>query len=63
MQTPAIFILILNILVLKVAKDGVYSNIPFNAWYLDDGCGAVFFMQDTDFAPGGRPCLTICLKQ
>ena len=48
---------------MKVAKDGVYSNIPFNAWHLDDGCVAVFFMQDTDFAPGGRPCLTTCLKQ
>eukprot|EP00731_Ephydatia_muelleri_P009283 Em0004g1621a len=34
---PLLFSLVLNILVMKVARDSACSNLPFHAWYLDDG--------------------------
>ena len=34
---PMLFSLVLNILVMKIARDSACSNIPFHAWYLDDG--------------------------
>eukprot|EP00731_Ephydatia_muelleri_P034760 Em0075g13a len=34
---PLLFSLVLNILVKKVARDSACSNLPFHAWYLDDG--------------------------
>ena len=33
---PMLFSLVLNILVMKTARDSACSNIPFHAWYLDD---------------------------
>ena len=37
---PMLFSLVLNILVMKIARDSACSNIPFHAWYLDDGAVA-----------------------
>ena len=37
---PLLFSLVLNILVMKIARDSACSNIPFHAWYLDDGAVA-----------------------
>ena len=34
---PLLFSLVLNILVMKVARDSACSNLTFHAWYLDDG--------------------------
>ena len=37
---PLLFSLVLNILVMKIARDSACSNIPFHVWYLDDGAVA-----------------------
>ena len=37
---PLLFSLVLNILVMKIARDSACSNISFHAWYLDDGAVA-----------------------
>ena len=37
---PMLFSLVLNFLVMKITRDSAYSNIPFHAWYLDDGAVA-----------------------